>query len=140
MRKLILKIYAAFLSPDGKVKYIIIYHIKLHTQKIAIAHEFITFPTESVICCIFKFMKLLHSTRMKINLFQKVDYAGIAKSSEFEQYKKLARELTRVQIADASREEKLAFFINTYNALVIHGNIAWGGGPSGLWQRYKVTA
>ena len=71
-------------------------------------------------------------------IFQKVDYAGIAKSSEFDQYKKLARELTRVEIVDASREEKLAFFINTYNALVIHGNIAWGGGPNGLWQRYKV--
>ena len=63
---------------------------------------------------------------------------GIAKSSEFKQYKALAHELTRVQIEDATRAEKLAFFINIYNALVIHGNVAWGGGPTNMWQRYKV--
>merc|ERR1712150_86135 len=55
---------------------------------------------------------------------------------EFEKYKKLTIELVRVQIETATREEKLAFFINIYNALVIHANIVRGP-PSNLWQRYK---
>ena len=84
IRKLILKLYAAFLSPDGK----------------------------------------------------KVNYSGIAKSSEFDLYKKLVGELVRVDVSQLTREEKLAFFINIYNALVIHGNIVKGP-PSNLWQRYK---
>ncbi|KAJ8305746.1 hypothetical protein KUTeg_016291 [Tegillarca granosa] len=46
------------------------------------------------------------------------------------------KELQRVQIQNASREEKLAFFINIYNALVIHANVERGP-PVNLWQRYK---
>ncbi|KAK3611987.1 hypothetical protein CHS0354_011647 [Potamilus streckersoni] len=84
IRKLILKIYNAFLSQDGK----------------------------------------------------KVNYKGIAGSTEFQTYLHLTRELKRVQIADASREEKLAFFVNIYNAQVIHANITYGP-PSGLFQRWK---
>jgi len=66
-----------------------------------------------------------------------VNYAGIGASGEFEQYIGLTRELVRVQIASASREEKLAFFINVYNAQVIHANVTKGP-PVNLWQRYKV--
>ena len=70
-------------------------------------------------------------------LFQKVNYAGIGGSSEFEQYKKLVLELIRVDVTSITRDEKLAFFINIYNALVIHANIERGP-PTNLWQRYKV--
>ena len=84
------------------------------------------------------FTKCLKLNTNFMCLVQQVDYAGIAKSSEFKQYKTLAHELTRVQIEDATRAEKLAFFINIYNALVIHGNVSWGGGPTNMWQRYKV--
>ncbi|XP_071117898.1 uncharacterized protein [Haliotis cracherodii] len=84
LRKLILKLYNAFLSKDGR----------------------------------------------------KVNYAGIGGSSEFERYTKLTKELLRVQIVDATREEKLAFFVNVYNALVIHANIVKGPATN-LWQRYK---
>lgn len=84
IRKLILKIYSAFLSPDGR----------------------------------------------------KVNYKGIGESSEFTRYVRLTKELVRVQIAEATREEKLAFFINIYNALVIHANVTLGP-PVNLWQRYK---
>ena len=69
--------------------------------------------------------------------FQRVDYDGIRRSSEFARYKELTRELVRVRIAEASREEKLAFFVNVYNAMVIHGNIERGP-PVSTWQRYKV--
>ncbi|PVD23300.1 hypothetical protein C0Q70_16566 [Pomacea canaliculata] len=84
LRKMILKLYNAFLSKDGK----------------------------------------------------KVDYKGIGGSTEFQTYIKLTKELQRVKIADTSKEEKLAFFINVYNALVIHANIVLGP-PVNLWQRYK---
>ena len=65
-----------------------------------------------------------------------MDYRGISGSAEFERYVKLTTELQRVDIAGSSREEKLSFFINIYNALVIHANIVRGP-PSNLWQRYK---
>lgn len=84
IRRLILKIYSAYLSPDGK----------------------------------------------------QVDYKGIAGSKEYESYKKLTQELVRIEVENASREEKIAFFINIYNALVVHANIEHGP-PTNLWQRYK---
>lgn len=68
---------------------------------------------------------------------QKVDYKGIASSTEFQRYLRLAQELQRVNIGTCGRNEKLAFFINIYNALVIHANIQRGP-PVNLWQRYKV--
>jgi hypothetical protein len=67
-----------------------------------------------------------------------VNYAGIGGSSEFTEYKRLVGELVRVDVTSIGREEKLAFFINIYNALVIHANIERGP-PANLWQRYKVT-
>ena len=84
LRKLILQIFAAFLSKDGR----------------------------------------------------SVDYKGIQDSQMFETYKSIARELQRVNLKDLKHDDKLAFFINTYNALVIHGNIEKGT-PSNTWQRYK---
>ena len=84
LRKLILQIFASFLSPDGR----------------------------------------------------SVNYKGIKESQMFETYKSIARELQRVDIKELSREGKLAFFINIYNALVIHGNIERGT-PTNTLQRYK---
>ena len=65
-----------------------------------------------------------------------MNYKGIGGSSEFELYRRLTKELVRIQLVTATREEKLAFFINIYNALVIHANVTYGP-PSSLWQRYK---
>ncbi len=84
LRKLILQIFASFLSKDGK----------------------------------------------------RVDYKGIKESQMFESYRSMARELQRVDLSQMSREDKLAFFINIYNALVIHGNIERGT-PTNTWQRYR---
>ena len=69
--------------------------------------------------------------------WQKVDYKAIGESAEFKQYQKYTAELKRVDIENASREDKLAFFINVYNALVIHAFVTRGP-PTNLWQRYKV--
>ncbi|KAK7108643.1 uncharacterized protein [Littorina saxatilis] len=67
---------------------------------------------------------------------KEVDYKGMGNSDEFQRYVALARTLQRVKIESCSRNEKLAFFVNVYNALVIHANIVRGP-PVNLWQRYK---
>ncbi|CAN9497885.1 unnamed protein product [Ophioblennius macclurei] len=65
-----------------------------------------------------------------------VDYKGMSASPAFERYCELAIQLQRVELLSLSREEKLAFFINIYNALVIHGYLRLGA-PTNMWQRYR---
>ncbi|XP_073768272.1 uncharacterized protein isoform X1 [Danio rerio] len=65
-----------------------------------------------------------------------VDYKAMSRSLYFERYCDLAVRLQRVELLSMSREEKLAFFINIYNALVIHGNLRLGF-PKNIWQRYR---
>lgn len=65
-----------------------------------------------------------------------VDYKSMSLSPVFERYCELAVQLQRVELLSLSREEKLAFFINTYNALVIHGHLKMGA-PTNMWQRYR---
>ena len=60
-------------------------------------------------------------------------------SPEFQAYVKHTGELKRVKLENMPRAEKLSFFINVYNALVIHANVV-NGPPVSLWQRYKVRA
>ena len=71
-------------------------------------------------------------------LTQGVDYSAMGQSKEFKAYIKHTAELQRVKLEGMTREETLAFFINIYNALVIHANVVRGP-PVTLWQRYKVT-
>ena len=68
---------------------------------------------------------------------QFVDYKSMSADPAFERYSELAIQLQRVELLSLSREEKLAFFINIYNALVIHGNLRLGA-PTNMWQRYRV--
>ncbi|KAM9709796.1 uncharacterized protein ACNS7B_023977 isoform 2-T3 [Menidia menidia] len=65
-----------------------------------------------------------------------VDYKGMSADPVFERYCELAIQLQRVELLSLSREEKLAFFINIYNALVIHGYLRLGA-PTNMWQRYR---
>ncbi|TKS67396.1 hypothetical protein D9C73_001280 [Collichthys lucidus] len=65
-----------------------------------------------------------------------VDYKGMSANPVFERYAELAIQLQRVELLSLSREEKLAFFINIYNALVIHGYLRLGA-PTNMWQRYR---
>ena len=67
-----------------------------------------------------------------------MDYRGISQSRKFETYVRATAELKRVDLASLSREEKLAFFINIYNALVIHAFIIQGP-PTSLWKRFRVS-
>lgn len=77
-----------------------------------------------------------HCDRLGLH-FQTVDYKAMSRSLYFERYCDLAVQLQRVELLSLSREEKLAFFINVYNALVIHGNLRLGF-PKNIWQRYRV--
>ncbi|XP_035250466.1 uncharacterized protein zgc:152951 isoform X2 [Anguilla anguilla] len=65
-----------------------------------------------------------------------VDYKAMSQSPSFERYCELAVQLQRLDLQVLSRAEKLAFFINIYNALVIHGNLRLGA-PKNPWQRYR---
>ncbi|XP_014791123.1 uncharacterized protein LOC106884313 [Octopus bimaculoides] len=65
-----------------------------------------------------------------------VDYKSIEDSNEFKQYEKLTLQLQRVQFGYESDDQKLAFFINIYNALVIHGIIRFGP-PTNIVTRYN---
>ena len=49
-------------------------------------------------------------------------------------YKKLTMELQRSDIASLTHGAKLAFFINVYNALVIHGTVERGR-PGNMYSR-----
>lgn len=63
-----------------------------------------------------------------------VDYAAISKSEEFRRYVNLASDLQRVNLSELSPDEKLAFFLNLYNAMVIHAIIRVGH-PEGVIER-----
>ncbi|XP_066563635.1 uncharacterized protein LOC136751744 [Amia ocellicauda] len=65
-----------------------------------------------------------------------VDYKAMSQSPSFQRYCDLAVQLQRVELHALSREEKLAFFINIYNVLVIHGHLRLGS-PQNVWQRYR---
>ncbi|KAA8529947.1 hypothetical protein F0562_034449 [Nyssa sinensis] len=65
-----------------------------------------------------------------------LDYLGISNSEEFRRYVNLAQELQRVNILALSAHEKLAFFLNLYNGMVIHGVIRIGHPhPGGVMDR-----
>eukprot|EP00897_Mesotaenium_endlicherianum_P006562 jgi/Mesen1/5934/ME000301S05070 len=53
----------------------------------------------------------------------------------YDQYVKRTEELQRLDLAALSRGEKLAFFVNIYNALVVHATALLGHGPENALQR-----
>jgi hypothetical protein len=55
---------------------------------------------------------------------------------QFQSYKKLTIELQRVDVAALPRNARLAFFINVYNALVIHGTVEKGK-PKNMLSKFN---
>jgi len=55
-----------------------------------------------------------------------VDYVSISKSEEFRRYVNMTQDLQRVDLLELSENEKLAFFLNLHNAMVIHAMIRVG--------------
>ncbi|EEF48439.1 electron transporter, putative [Ricinus communis] len=65
-----------------------------------------------------------------------IDYRTIHGSEEFHRYLRIIQELQRVEFQDIPREEKLSFFINLYNMMVIHAILVLGH-PDGALERKK---
>eukprot|EP01083_Nonionella_stella_P023892 66094_1 len=63
-----------------------------------------------------------------------VDYEGLANSKYFESYCRVIEELQNTDVFNIEHDEKLAFWVNIYNALVIHGRVI-NGPPNGFFQR-----
>ena len=55
-----------------------------------------------------------------------VDYAAMAESPAFEAYVDATAELQTVDLRELKRDEKIAFFINVYNAMIVHVTCAVG--------------
>jgi glutaredoxin len=65
-----------------------------------------------------------------------VDYKQLARSAKFRDYVRSTSELREVDLAPLSREERIAFFVNIYNALVVHAT-AQVGAPASLVKRVQ---
>ncbi|KAJ8769999.1 hypothetical protein K2173_009082 [Erythroxylum novogranatense] len=56
-----------------------------------------------------------------------VDYAAISESEEFRRYVNSTQDLQRINLTQLTADEKLAFFLNLYNAMTIHAVIRFRG-------------
>jgi len=65
-----------------------------------------------------------------------VDYEGMKESEKFEEYKAVAAELQRCDPRLLDRDDRMAFFINVYNALIVHATIVKGV-PDDTFKRLK---
>jgi len=63
-----------------------------------------------------------------------VDYEALALSDAFKEFTAASAELQKMVLGELSFNVKIAFFINLYNALVIHGFVVVGP-PTNLYQR-----
>ncbi|XVF43415.1 hypothetical protein PTKIN_Ptkin02bG0038300 [Pterospermum kingtungense] len=63
-----------------------------------------------------------------------LDYCAISRSEEFRRYLNLARDLQRINLQTLTPDERLAFFLNIYNAMVIHAVISIGH-PEGILDK-----
>ncbi|XP_013384161.1 uncharacterized protein LOC106154375 [Lingula anatina] len=56
-----------------------------------------------------------------------IDYVALKSSKTYAEYKEKSKALAHVQLESFSEEEKIAFCINVYNALTIHGLVEVSG-------------
>lgn len=70
---------------------------------------------------------------------QHLDYVAISNSEEFRRYVNLVQDLQRLNIMALSPDEKLAFFLNLFNAMVIHAAIRIGH-PGGVVDRRSFNS
>uniref|UniRef100_A0A0C9S643 TSA: Wollemia nobilis Ref_Wollemi_Transcript_15591_2492 transcribed RNA sequence n=1 Tax=Wollemia nobilis TaxID=56998 RepID=A0A0C9S643_9CONI len=63
-----------------------------------------------------------------------VNYQGICSSEEFRRYWYVVQDLQRVNVLALTKTERLSFFINIYNSMVIHATIQKGY-PDGMLER-----
>mmetsp|Transcript_28430 Transcript_28430/g.80226 ORF Transcript_28430/g.80226 Transcript_28430/m.80226 type:complete len:603 (+) Transcript_28430:121-1929(+) len=65
-----------------------------------------------------------------------VDYDGMSSDPLFSDYVNASAELQKVSLDQMSREESMAFFINIYNALIVHGTVVYGP-PTSITARVR---
>ena len=65
-----------------------------------------------------------------------VDYEGMKDSEKFKEYKAVAAELQMCDPRVLNRNDRMAFFINVYNALIVHATIVKGV-PDDTFKRLK---
>ena len=63
-----------------------------------------------------------------------LNYDALAQDPVFKTYVNATAELQKVDVTALSREERMAFFINIYNAVVVHALVVFGP-ASNLRQR-----
>jgi hypothetical protein len=68
-----------------------------------------------------------------VGLSRQVDYTNLAVSEGFHEFQVATTELQKLELTTLSFNIKIAFFINLYNALVMHGFLVLGP-PSTLHQ------
>ncbi|MCH97775.1 ras GTPase activation domain-containing protein, partial [Trifolium medium] len=71
---------------------------------------------------------------MPILLKFSIIWGGFFEASTISRYLNMTQDLQRVNICELSENEKLAFFLNLYNAMVIHAVISVGS-PEGIIDR-----
>lgn len=73
---------------------------------------------------------------------RKVNYRAMAKDPSFKRYVDSAAELQRVDVSSMNREESMCFWINVYNAMVVHATAAVGPaeGTLGRLKWYESVA
>ncbi|CAD6190671.1 unnamed protein product [Caenorhabditis auriculariae] len=64
-------------------------------------------------------------------------YQRLIDNDNFNRFQQFARELYRVEPSTGTPDERLAFFINIYNIMLIHITLKCGP-PQTIWQRRKV--
>ncbi|KAL4338525.1 hypothetical protein S245_041291 [Arachis hypogaea] len=69
---------------------------------------------------------------------QYIDYDAVRQSEEFRRYVNMTEDLHRVNLLELSENEKLAFFLNLYNAMVIHAIVRIGY-PEGVMERMSFN-
>lgn len=66
----------------------------------------------------------------------RIDYEGLRRSGSLDELSEASAELQAANPVPLSRRERIAFFINVYNALIVHA-IAARGAPSNLLERLR---
>jgi len=65
-----------------------------------------------------------------------VDYQGMSLSPLWQHFKVMVADLQEADLKHLTRDQRLAFFINIYNVLVIHGTVVRGV-PDSMYSRYR---
>ncbi|KAJ6244164.1 ras gtpase-activating protein [Anaeramoeba flamelloides] len=73
-------------------------------------------------------------------IVQQVGWKQIKKSSKYIEYIRTLGELNKVSLESLNHSQKVAFWINIYNALILHASIDNKGSPPTFWHLKRVNS